>query len=270
MRIVYLNSRDDLLSLQFEKAVTSRIKLRDERGLSTLRNTMVRICLRRTKAQVHSTIKLVDKIIENRHITMPAGVHKDTHDALYEAARQVFLGFLRGGLVSDIADNFMAFLELILRVRQSCCHAGLVPKDRREQSVDVLGILKKSGKELSSDLANHLLAKLRGHFESEQLEECVICSNELEEDNVMILRECKHVLCSACLEQIRCQVCPLCRTPFGPDDMLTKNDVEEGTKKEEGKKTKADTTRHVKNAAKLGRSPTVRVVTSQIRCRSFS
>lgn len=202
----------------FDRSVTERIKNRDDRGLSTLRACMAYIALRRNKAQVHSTIKLVQKTVENRVISFPTGVHQSIHEVLFTSARAVFVGFLRsqakeGG--DGIGQNYMAFLELILRVRQSCCHGGLVPKERRESAMQVVELIKQNGADIiDADIAEDLLAKLRGELEEEETAECAVCLNPLEEDSVLILRECKHIFCEPCLNQIRNQVCPMCRGTF--------------------------------------------------------
>lgn len=124
----------------FDTAVTERIQRRDPAGLGTLRTTMASIALRRTKANVLSTIKLVTKTVEERIVKFPVGSqHKAIHDVLYTTTRAAFIGFLNGEDDDRIKQNYMAFIELVLRVRQSCCHAGLVPAERVEKAKEVRG-----------------------------------------------------------------------------------------------------------------------------------
>jgi SWI/SNF-related matrix-associated actin-dependent regulator of chromatin subfamily A3 len=253
LRLEPLNNR-----AVFDRVVTRRIKARDSRGLATVRTTMAYVALRRTKAQVHSTIKLVSKTVEDRILDFPDGIHKDIHDKLYMAAKAVFLGFLRQQNEDGIIGNYMQFLVLILRVRQACCHAGLVPADYIENAEHVLGMVNKQSGELPPDLAEDLLAVLQGTFQKEQLEECAVCRNELEEESAMILRECKHIFCDACLSNIRNQVCPMCRLPYGPDDMISKKIAEASSKTAQPDVKNA--TRDVKNAMKLGRSPKIQAL----------
>lgn len=169
---IFVNRPDDIHSIlsflelkplndkaAFDKAVTKRIEARDPVGLCTLRTTLASVALRRTKAQVLSTIKLVSKEIVDKKIEFPQGEQKRIHDTLYIAARMTFLSFLKSGAQSDAMDNYMAFLEIVLRVRQgknqnwcnlhvctliliikaACCHAGLVPPERLENSESVKG-----------------------------------------------------------------------------------------------------------------------------------
>lgn len=102
----------------FDKAITERIKNRDHVGLSTLRTSLAVVALRRTKQQVLSTIKLVTKEVIDIEISFPSGEHKSIHDKLYSATRSMFMTFLKSRGNEGIVDNYMAFLELVLRVRQ--------------------------------------------------------------------------------------------------------------------------------------------------------
>lgn len=199
----------------FDRAITKRIKARDERGLATLRNAMAHLALRRSKQQVHSTIQLVEKTVEERVVPFPDGKHKELHDVLFLTARATFLGFLKNKDFEGIVDNYMAFLELILRVRQSCCHGGLVPEERRENAMQVYDMVKKADlSTLDPDIAQQLLDKLRGIIgEEAEGSECAVCLEVLEEENVMILKTCQHVFCEPCLNRITNHVCPCCRAP---------------------------------------------------------
>lgn len=126
---------------------------------------------------------------------------------------------------------------MLFLTRTFCALIGLVPKECIEQAESVLDLAKNAGPQgLDPDLAEDLLAVLQGQLASAQLEECAVCRNELEEESAMILRECKHVFCEACLSQIRNQVCPMCRVPYGPDDMISKKQASDAAKKKEANK----------------------------------
>ena len=187
---------------------------------------------------------------------MPEGKHKCVHDVLYQTARVTFVGLLRLG-ESEVLNNYMFFLELLLRVRQACCHADLVPIDRRARAVAVFDEIKSKGVEsnLDPEEAEELLAKLQGTFEENALEECVVCLNEMEEESAIILRTCKHIFCQACLNQIRNHCCPLCRVSYTPDDMIKKDVAKAATS---GKKPpKSD-------KSNFGRAPKVQAMLNAI------
>lgn len=99
-----------------------------EIGLSCIRSMMGHVALRCTKALVESTIQLVPKEVIVRTVNWPEGFHKNVHDVYYETACAAFIGLLQGGS-KKVFQNFYAFLALVMRVRQSCCHGGLIPSD---------------------------------------------------------------------------------------------------------------------------------------------
>ena len=170
----------------FDRAITNRIKNRQERGLQTLRTTMAYLALRRTKAQVKSTIKLVEKTVEERMVAFPEGKHKDLHGMLFASARAAFLGALRSIGEDGVAQNYMAFLGLVLRVRQACCHGGLVPDEYRENAMRVYEMVGKSDlSTLDPDIAAQLLSMLQGVFgKDSEPSECAVCLEALEEENI--------------------------------------------------------------------------------------
>lgn len=138
-----------------------------EIGLSRIRSMMGHVALRRTKALVESTIQLVPKEVLVRTVHWPEGFHKDVHDVFYETARAAFIGLLRGGS-KKVFQNFYAFLALVMRVRQSCCHGGLVPIDSLKVAEEVHREFKARGDiELSAEEGEALLKKLLNVFKRE-------------------------------------------------------------------------------------------------------
>jgi SWI/SNF-related matrix-associated actin-dependent regulator of chromatin subfamily A3 len=260
----------------FDKAVTKKIMARNPAGLSTLRATMACVALRRTKAKVLSTIKLVTKTVDEKIVYFPAGEHKRIHDLLYAIARTAYLGFLKHEDHEGISGNFMQFMELVLRIRQSCCHVGLISAERVENAERLWGGLDEKSKQegLDPELAEQLLARLRGvqekPDEETEGESCAICLESFDELDVQILKECKHVFCSPCLEQNRSNQCPLCRTAYTPDDLLTRKDVEDSLRanaqKESGKGGSSLSCRkqEVQYAMSLGRSPKIQALLDEV------
>jgi zinc-RING finger domain len=194
---------------------------------------MAHVALRRTKNLVKDSVKLVKKTVEIRAISWPEGWHKDVHDALYEAARSVFMSFLMAGKTGEslLLNNYMAFIEVVLRVRQACCNGQLVPEERREAASDILKMAKENGGLDPAD-AEELLERLRATFEEAPLLwECPVCMEEIAQDSAVVLRTCKHVFCQPCLDRVPNQLCPLCRKAYDPDDCIQKSAAERATKK---------------------------------------
>lgn len=131
------------------------------------------VALRRTKALVASTIQLVPKEVIVRTVHWPEGFHKNVHDGFYETARAAFIGLLQGGS-KKVFQNFNAFLALVMRVRQSCCHGGLVPSDSLKvakedhREFEARGDIKLSAKE-----GEALLKKLLNVFKSQGTEDAI-------------------------------------------------------------------------------------------------
>jgi SWI/SNF-related matrix-associated actin-dependent regulator of chromatin subfamily A3 len=144
----------------FDFAVTDEIMQKKEIGLARLRTIMAHVALRRTKEQVN--LGLVDKSVQVRVVDFGAGIHKKTHDVLYATARSLFVE-----LVSEAADKEKGGIQhstviftMVLRVRQACCHAGLVDPAllRRVEEIDA-GI--QDGRYEDADVS-HLVSMLFG------------------------------------------------------------------------------------------------------------
>jgi SWI/SNF-related matrix-associated actin-dependent regulator of chromatin subfamily A3 len=269
----FVNKPDDIHSLLaflgvqplckkqvFKTAVTQQIANRKEAGLATIRTTMVYIALRRKKSEVESTIKLVSKDVQYRFITFPEGDHKTIHDVLFVSARSAFLGLLRLG-DDQVVSNFMALLELLLRVRQACCHAELVPLERRQNATEVFEEVKRRGLDnMTEEECEVLLDRIRGTFQQEELQECAVCFEAMEEESAVILRTCKHIFCQPCLNQVHNCLCPFCRVPYTEDDMVNKADAQKAA----SEKKRAIKVKSSGGKGGIGRSPKIQAMLDAI------
>lgn len=212
----------------FRRTITQPIQQGDDVGLARLRTTMAHVALRRTKAL--AGIQLSEKVVELRSVEFPDGIHKTIHDNLFSTARAIFAAALQEG-EGEALKNYMSILETLLRVRQACCSGQLVPKDRRDSADQVLLELKSRGdKPLTVDEGNALMEKLRGTFETPEaaaeVPECAVCLCEMEENDAIILRACRHIFCAACISHVTTghdSRCPLCRKEFAKTDMIRKS-----------------------------------------------
>lgn len=107
--------------------------------------------------------------------------------------------------------------------------------------------------------------------DDEPKDECAVCLEVLQDESVSILRGCKHVFCEPCLQAITNQVCPLCRNPYSPDDIITKGQVEAAAEQAKAgpadKKSLKGRKKIVKNAIGIGRAPKVQALIDQV-CRT--
>jgi hypothetical protein len=104
-----------------------------------------------------------------------------------------------------------------------CDAVELVPPARLQSAREVFAELTRKSKgqareavQLTAQEAQDLFTRLKGAVAalaeppagqdqerpSGGVFECAICLEDLEEEKVRILRGCKHILCSTCLEQI--------------------------------------------------------------------
>ena len=82
---------------------------------------------------------------------------------------------------------------------------------------------------LTGEEGKVLFEKLQGVFESEEDEkespECAICLAEFTKDMAVILRNCKHIFCNACISHVLSMSsartsCPMCRVAFSKQDLI--------------------------------------------------
>lgn len=238
----FVNRADDIHSLLsflgvepltskdiFRRAITIPIQTGDDIGLTRLRATMAHVALRRSKASAN--IQLVEKEVQLRSITFPQDAHKEVYDALFGTFRLAFQAVLQDG-DNTVLKNYTSIFEKLLRMRQACCSATLVPVGRREAAIKTWKELleRDNGATLTADEGMMLLEKLKGAFiqEDEQLPECAVCLMEMDEQECVILRTCSHVYCGECIGRVVSMgepMCPLCRQPFARADMIKKSVV---------------------------------------------
>jgi DNA repair protein RAD5 len=153
----------------------------------------------------------VPKEVTIRTLKWSDDAHQSIHDALYESARAAFIGLLHSGS-QTVFRNFYALLTLVLRVRQSCCHGGLVPAEAVAVAEEICRDVDNGAIDLSATEGEALLRKLldalKGDNNGEDVisKECAVCFEGLEEANAVVLRGCQHVFCNDCLEKVDNQV----------------------------------------------------------------
>jgi DNA repair protein RAD5 len=227
----------------FRRAITQKIKEGDDIGLTRLRVIMSHVALRRSK--LAANINLVEKEVQLRSITFPDDAHKKVYDALFGSFRLAFQAVLQDG-DNQALKNYTSIFEKLLRMRQSCCSATLVPAKRREIALKMWDDLRqRSGeKKLTADEGVALLEKLKGAFtqEDESLPECAVCLMEMEEQECVILRTCSHVYCGPCISRVvggDNRTCPLCRKPFEKSDVVKEHTAKTAASQEKEESTNA-------------------------------
>jgi SNF2 family DNA or RNA helicase len=238
----FVNRADDIHSLLqflgveplankviFRRAVTVPIQTGDDLGLTRLRVVMSHVALRRSKATAN--VKLTEKDVQLARVSFEEGSpHKAVYDALFGSIRMAFRAVLQDGEGASL-KRYTSVFEILLRMRQSCCSALLVPKSRRESAIELWRQVEgRTGAEsLSANEGIELLEKLKGTFsqsDESELPECAVCLTEMEESQCMILRTCSHLFCEPCISRVQSShgsICPLCRQAFGKHDLVNKS-----------------------------------------------
>lgn len=152
----------------FNEYVVRNIEERKEVGLARLRVLMGAIAIRRTKNEVDGEIQLPEKSVQIRKVSSTDSCeHKQINEMLYDTCRTAFLATLTGDDGEKFGRKAFSLLGMVLRVRQSCCDANLVPPEVRDEvallweefrDVDVLNLSEHEGMELYDKLLSSLAA----------------------------------------------------------------------------------------------------------------
>lgn len=153
----------------FKLHISFPIQDRKRAGLTRLRTALAYTALRRTKDVAN--IELVKKTVQICHVDFPDGEHKKIHDAMFLSAQSAFEGSINGA-GKEYTENgegvdavsHQAMFEMLLRVRQACCHGNLVPKDRYERAAAIMNQLTNedgSRKKLTAAEGNRLIDQLQ-------------------------------------------------------------------------------------------------------------
>ena len=203
-------------------------------GFERLRLLMKGFALRRTKEILGAL--LPSKTVELHTIQLDAFTRKK-YDCLFESARSMFSSLLSSGDAKLIFKNYSGVLEILMRLRQSCCDPSLVPAARYAKAQEVLDLLSgRRGETISVQEAEALFKILKErapNVNAEEAEECAVCLSTPAESALRVLRTCKHTFCNDCLirHMNTCSSnnvarrCPLCRGEFSEMDVLGFDDV---------------------------------------------
>ena len=203
-------------------------------GFERLRLLMKGFALRRMKEILGAL--LPSKTVELHTIQLDAFTRKK-YDCLFESARSMFSSLLSSGDAKLIFKNYSGVLEILMRLRQSCCDPSLVPAARYKKAQEVLELLSgRRGETISVQEAEALFKILKEKMSTgnaEEAEECAVCLSTPAESALRVLRTCKHTFCNDCLirHMNTCSSnnvarrCPLCRGEFSEMDVLGFDDV---------------------------------------------
>ena len=193
------------------------------------------ISLRRSKQGVK--IKLVEKEVQLCSVEFgkEGDLHKKVYDALFGTLRVAMEAILGHDNGKEALKNYTSIFEKLLRLRQACCSGALVAPERRDIALKVWEEVKNGNssgskkKKMTVEQGLALLNKLKGAFEEDDNRECGICLLEMEENDGTILKNCGHIFCKICIQQVLTKSnhkCPYCRASFTANDIIDMSDAE--------------------------------------------
>ena len=195
-------------------------------GYDRLVTLMAAIALRRTKEQKLKDgtplVRLPPKEVLVQTVEM--GLEdRARYSNLLRAAQETI-----GGMIEDgtLFGNYAHALEVILRLRQLCCHGALVPRGKNGEEKPVT---PPTGEQMAQ-----LLTVLRAGG----LDDCCICLGSMFHP---VVTRCAHVFCRGCIAPAleRKRLCPLCRADCEPGELVEAPPDEDGETGDVGASTGA-------------------------------
>jgi hypothetical protein len=120
----------------FTKYVTEPILNMKAIGLSRLRTATSFCAFRRTKDHVKKAVALPNKMIDRVLVDFGEGTHATNHDMFYDTLRAILHKLLDVNTPSEEKKGGVRLLfTMLVRIKQSCCHAELIPKAVRDQAL---------------------------------------------------------------------------------------------------------------------------------------
>lgn len=193
-------------------------------AMNTVRDILAPLTLRRLKSTKDSNgkplVRLSARNIQVVHLDQPKA-ELNFYEALHRRSRARFDNYLAQG---RILNHYGSVLEMILRLRQACCHPWLVfaaPQSDKENMED----RRKLYASFSNINSSGLVEKLVSDAEKGIVGNCPVCLDIM--DDGVALKNCGHAACRICLRRVLLSsgshaTCPVCRIPIeGVSDFRT-------------------------------------------------
>ena len=217
------------------RTVERPVKNGDSRGFDRLVTVMAAMALRRTKDQRTAGGEPLVRLPERRVVIQSVDLGLEDRaryvSMLARAQQQL------GRMIEDgsIFDNYAHALEVILRLRQLCCHDSLLPEDTKDANA----------KTSSAPPTAEALERLLGVLRAGGLDDCCICLSAM---YAPVVTRCAHVFCKSCIVPAleRKPACPLCRQECKVGDL-----IEAPADETEGKENEDDPLGPAKPSAKV-------------------
>uniref|UniRef100_A0A8C1G6X1 Helicase-like transcription factor n=1 Tax=Cyprinus carpio TaxID=7962 RepID=A0A8C1G6X1_CYPCA len=194
----------------WSRIIQRPVTMGDRVGLKNLQVLVKGITLRRTKNSKvagRMLVQLPERRVFVQHVTLSEEEREEYEQVRKEGRKIIGRYFEEGTIMTNYAD----VLAILVRLRQYCCHPGLVAK---YTGADDPGT--------PNELREHLINKITLVLNSGSDEECAICLDSLRQP---VITYCAHVYCRPCIcEVIRSEKeqarCPLCRAQIKTRELV--------------------------------------------------
>ncbi|KAJ6594021.1 SNF2 family N-terminal domain-containing protein [Mycena capillaripes] len=202
----------------FKRLLLRPLKDGDPAGADLLRNLMNHICIRRTKEMQDADGNSLVPLPPVEMIIVPVALSNEAR-AMYDEVEQLSKKRVEAYMRNNSTLAQSNVLSLLTRMRQLVLHTGLIPQtyieelkaeDRLDGKTRVKAMIVTPADKL------RLQSKLAQAIE--EVEECPICFNILEEPRIT---SCAHIFCLPCITEVisRDPKCPLDRGALSMNDL---------------------------------------------------
>ncbi|CDQ63751.1 unnamed protein product [Oncorhynchus mykiss] len=184
----------------------------DKTGLQNLQALVKCVTLRRTKASRvcgRPLVSLPERSVRIEEVELTQKEREEYELARTEGRTTISRYVAEGTVLRNYAD----VLAILVRLRQFCCHPGLLGKTTTHTGVVAV---------TPAELRERLIMKLRLVLGTGSDEECAVC---LDSVRLPVITHCAHVYCRPCIaEVIRSEQeqarCPLCRGQIKASELV--------------------------------------------------
>ncbi|XP_035657108.1 helicase-like transcription factor isoform X2 [Oncorhynchus keta] len=184
----------------------------DKTGLQNLQALVKCVTLRRTKTSRvcgRPLVSLPERSVRIEEVELTQKEREEYELARTEGRTTISRYVAEGTVLRNYAD----VLAILVRLRQFCCHPGLLGKTTTHTGVVAV---------TPAELREGLIMKLRLVLGTGSDEECAVC---LDSVRLPVITHCAHVYCRPCIaEVIRSEQeqarCPLCRGQIKASELV--------------------------------------------------
>lgn len=212
----------------FNAVLTRPLANGDENAERLLQTLMEAMVLRRKKDMSFVDLKLPEKTEYIHRIDFRED-EQEKYDALQAEAKGILHRYQDriAQRTGKVAGEYQHLLEILLRLRQMCCHWKLCGKNRITKLLSIIELEKVL--ELTNENREALQSLLTLSIENS--DECPVCLEDLHNP---VITTCKHIFGLECIERVihEQQKCPMCRNSLPEVNQLVRPAIESDSSKD--------------------------------------